>query len=94
MDLIAALLVGDLMTINIGRGDLLSNDARGTKESNCTILDCYLNTIPTIGKAIDVGVGLCDREKYLFSQSSSTYTTQLKPGMAVKPGLDLQGIMR
>lgn len=52
-----------------------------TEEENKQILNQYLRVLPMLGELLDICFLLMDRGKYLFTQSSSTYTvTSAKAG--------------
>jgi hypothetical protein len=57
-------------------------------QGNSLTLEQFLNVLPVVKELIrgDITIGVCDREKYIFSLINPKIDTGVKVGMLVKPG--------
>lgn len=57
-------------------------------QGNSLTLQQFLNVLPVVKELIrgDITIGVCDREKYIFSLINPKIDTGVKVGMLVKPG--------
>lgn len=57
-------------------------------QGNSLTLEQFLNVLPLVKDLIrgDITIGVCDREKYIFSLINPKIDTGVKVGMPVKPG--------